>query len=447
MTTLTAEPTYWSSSQKIAFRFFVLVFTLYIVCNPNGILPYTDSLPTGYLKPFYDFIAWIGAHILHLDKPIIVAITGSGDTTFDNVVLGLIFLVSIIGTVLWSIRGRNTANYNKLLYWFTVFIRYYVATTMISYGLFKVIKVQFPAPSFGRLLEPVGKLSPMGLAWTYMGYSIGFNYFTGAIEVFTGLLLFFRRTSTLGALIGLVVTINIMAINYCFDVPVKILSTMLAAMCIFLLLRDTGRLMNFFFRNKETIPSNITPRRFNAAWKNNTLTIIKYVLIFYVLFFGLLVSLDAEKQSGGAGEKPPLYGIYNVATFIKNRDTLMPLTTDTTRWRKFMINSNGSTQIQMMDDSVIRYSFKPDVKTHTIVAHASGDTINKFHLIYNLTKPGLAELKNFKGINKTDTATYLVLKGTWKKDSVEIWMRRLDPNGFPLFQRGFHWINESAYNK
>ncbi|MDB4873396.1 MAG: hypothetical protein JWL97_4400 [Gemmatimonadales bacterium] len=82
-----------------------------------------------------------------------------------------------------------------------------------------------------------------------------------------------------------------------------------------------------------------------------------------------------------------------------------------------------------------------------MIAHTDADTTHKFNLIYNLTKPGLAELKNFKGINKNDTAEYLVIKGMWKKDSVEVWMRRLDPNGFPLLQRGFHWVNESAYNK
>ncbi|TWJ00782.1 hypothetical protein JN11_02041 [Mucilaginibacter frigoritolerans] len=318
---------------------------------------------------------------------------------------------------------------------------------MICYGLYKVIKLQFPAPSFSRLLEPVGKLSPMGLAWTYMGYSRGFNYFTGSAEIITGLLLFFRKTSTLGAIVGLVVAVNIMAINYCFDVPVKLLATMLVVMCIFLMLRDTDRLINFFFRNRDTLPSNLMPRRFNARWKNTTLIVVKYALIFYTLYFGVVDALAREKQYGSKAKKPPLYGIYNVEAFIKNKDTLKPLTTDTTRWRKFMISRDGGAQIQMMDDSVSNYSFKPDLKKHTIVAYTYSDTTHKFHLIYNLTKLGLAELKNFKGVKKTDTATYLIIKGVWKKDSVEVWMRRLDPNGFPLLQRGFHWVNEAAYNK
>jgi hypothetical protein len=447
MTTLKAEPIYWSTSQKVAFRFLMLFFILYIFFNPNGVLPYSDNLQAIYIQPFYKLVPWIGAHILHLDKPIIIAITGSGDTRYDYIILLLIFITSLAGTVVWSIPGRNATNYNKLLYWLIVVIRYYVAITMISYGFYKVIKLQFPAPSFSRLLEPVGKLSPMGLAWTYMGYSSGFNYFTGSVEIITGLLLLFKRTTLLGAIVCLVVTINIMAINYCFDVPVKLLATMLAIMCLFLLLRDADRLLNFFFRNRETLPSNITPRRFIAKWKNTTLIVIKYALIFYTLYFGLADALAKEKQRGGKAKKPPLYGIYNVEAFIKNKDTLKSLTTDTTRWRKFMISRDGVAQIQMMDDSVINYSFTPDFKKHTVVAHTYADTMHKFYLTYSLTKPGLAELKNFKGVNKTDTATYLIIKGVWKKDSVEVWLRRLDPDDFPLLQRGFHWVNDDAYNK
>jgi hypothetical protein len=238
-----------------------------------------------------------------------------------------------------------------------------------------------------------------------------------------------------------------MAINYCFDVPVKLLATTLVIMCIFLILRDAGRLINFFFRNSANLPSDRTPHRFKARWKNTTLIVIKYVVILYTLYFGVADAIAREKQYGGKAKKPPLYGIYNVKAFIKNRDTLKPLITDTTRWRRFMISRDGGAQIQMMDDSVSNYSFKPDLKTHAVVANTYADTIHKFHLMYNLTKPGMAELKNFKGVNKTDTATYLIIKGVWKKDSVEVWMRRLDPNDFPLLQRGFHWVNDAAYNK
>ena len=74
--------------------------------------------------------------------------------------------------------------------------------TLLSYGTIKIIQTQFPFPSFDRLLERYGDSSPMGLLWTFMGYSRPYNFLAGACEASGGLLLFFRRTTTLGALVA-----------------------------------------------------------------------------------------------------------------------------------------------------------------------------------------------------------------------------------------------------
>jgi hypothetical protein len=425
----TAEPAHWTNTQKIAFRFFMIFFLLYIFFNPNGVLPYSDDLYGKYIVPFHIFIPWMAKHILHMANPVTTFTNGSGDTTYDYLVILLMGVISVALAAIWSITGRNTRNYNKLFYWLTVVIRYYVGITMLSYGFVKVIKLQFPSPSFGRLLEPVGKMSPMGLAWTYLGYSTGFNYFAGLAEISVGLL-FFRKTSTLGAILGLVVAGNIMAINYCFDVPVKLLSTFLVLMCIFLLSRDSRRLINFFFKNKEALPANLTPHRFKTPWKNRVLTTLKCLLIAYTIFFDLKDSFSAEKQYGAKAPKPPLYGLYNVEAFVRNRDTLKPLTTDTTRWAKFIISYQGGAQIEMMNDSMTYYSLKPDVKKHTITASTYADTIHKYQLTYTTPKPDVMELR-----------------GTWKKDSIYVRLHKMDANNFPLMKRGFHWINEFPFNR
>ncbi|MGY0037489.1 hypothetical protein [Pedobacter sp. NJ-S-72] len=104
---------------------------------------------------------------------------------------------------------------------------------LIKYGMAKIIKLQFPFPSNYRMIQAYGDSSPMGLAWTFLGFSKGYNLFMGIAEVM-GILLLFRRTLTIGAIIALMTTANVMAINYFYDVPVKILSTALVLMCIFI---------------------------------------------------------------------------------------------------------------------------------------------------------------------------------------------------------------------
>src|ERR1700761_3391405 len=237
-TAATIEPTDWTTAQKITFRFFFIFFTLFILLDPNGVLPLSDKFSWIYLQPLHLFIPWLGAHVLHLQNPITVFTNGSGDTTYDFLVLLFKAVTAAIGAAIWSVTGRSTRNYNKMYYWLCVIVRYYLAITMVIYGGIKVVKLQFPTPSLGRLAEPVGNMSPMGLEWTYMGYSTGFNFFTGMAELTCGLLLFFRRTITLGAILGVVVTSNIVAINFFYDVPVKLVSSILLLMCIFLVFRD-----------------------------------------------------------------------------------------------------------------------------------------------------------------------------------------------------------------
>ena len=183
--------------------------------------------------------------MLHLSQEITTFTNGSGDTTYDYVSVLLFFVIAILGSALWSIIDRNRVNYQKFYYWLTVAMRFYVGLMLINYGLVKVVKLQFPSPAFYRLLEPYGDSSPMGLAWTFLGFSKGYNLFMGIAEM-SAVLLLFRRTMTVGVLITLMTTANVMAINYFYDVPVKILSTHLVLMTLFFIVKRFKNLICFF---------------------------------------------------------------------------------------------------------------------------------------------------------------------------------------------------------
>lgn len=54
MTTNADEPLYWSAPRKIAVRFFLVFFLLYIFFNPNGTLPYWDTFYELYIPIFHN---------------------------------------------------------------------------------------------------------------------------------------------------------------------------------------------------------------------------------------------------------------------------------------------------------------------------------------------------------------------------------------------------------
>lgn len=419
----------WSPIKKVAFRFFFLLFVLYIFFNPNGFLPYLDVVFEYYIPPFHQLIPWIGKNILHLSTDITIFTNGSGDTTYDFVIVFFIAVIAFIGCIMWTLLDRDRKSYNNLYYWLTAIMRYYLAFTMFSYGFVKIYKVQFPFPSPDRLMESYGDSSPMGLAWTFIGYSKGYNYFIGFGEVIAGLLLLFKRTSTLGAMLSLVIVGNIMAINYCFDIPVKLLSTALVIMCLFLLARDIKRLNNFFILNIPSGASDIKTPKFKKRWTNITAIVLKYALIAFVLYSNISGAVSAMAEYGDEAKKPLLYGIYNVESFIKNNDSVPPLITDKLRWNKIIVSWPGSVKIEMMNESYEWYAFEPDTLTKRIVMYSWDDTTKKASFIYTFPEKDK-----------------MIMHGKWNNDSLVVSCTKFDLNNFLLVNRGFHWINESPMN-
>ncbi|WP_345949053.1 DoxX family protein [Mucilaginibacter sp. PAMB04274] len=419
----------WPTGQKWAFRFAILFFILFIFFNPNGAVPFLEIFYNYYIQPMHGLVVWAGTHIFHLPEPITTFTNGSGDTTYDYLVLLFCVTVALVGATVWSAVNRQACNYDKLYYWLNVILRFYLGITMVSYGAVKVIKLQFPTPGPARLLQTYGSSSPMGLAWTFMGYSKGYNYFTGFAELSCGLLLLFRKTALLGAVIALVVSANIMAINYCFDVPVKILSTMMVVICLYLLSKDFARFINFFFLNRVAQPANLSPKRFTKRWMNITLISLKYLLIAYVTASTVENCIQGFKLYGDDAPKPPLSGLYNVETFVTDGDTLAPVLTEAIRWRRLNISAFGNAQIYLMNDSVETYKLLTDTTVKSLGFYEQ-DQNQRQVLYYTAVKPGL-----------------LLLKGKLYNNNIEVTMRKIESKDFLLMNRGFHWINEYPFNR
>jgi uncharacterized membrane protein YphA (DoxX/SURF4 family) len=94
-------------------------------------------------------------------------------------------------------------------------IRFFLAYTILGYGYAKVFAGQFPhtmANMDARLVE----LSPMRVAWAFFGYSKGYQEFLGWGEVIPAVLLLFRRTTLIGALMMFIVILNVFLVNIFF---------------------------------------------------------------------------------------------------------------------------------------------------------------------------------------------------------------------------------------
>lgn len=91
-------------------------------------------------------------------------------------------------------------------------LRYYVAFTLLTYGFAKVMGAQFTVLD-SQLAKPMGEVSGFWLTWYYFGYSTVYSNIIAFTQIGGALLLCFRRTAALGALILLPVMVNIACVD------------------------------------------------------------------------------------------------------------------------------------------------------------------------------------------------------------------------------------------
>lgn len=406
----------WSAGSKLFFRFIFSYFLLYIF------LMFASGL---FETPF----KWIGKTLIGLNYDYDVSGYGSGDNTYAYVTLFSNFTLAIIITVFWSILHKNQESYNKSFYWFLVILRVFLVAAMLLYGFVKVFQIQFQQPSFVKLLQPMGEYSPMGLAWTYMGYSKGFGMFAGIMEILGGVLLIWRRTSTLGAFIIIGVMTQVAMMNLMFDIPVKLFSIHLVLMAIIIFMTDAKRFTSVFITNRATETYKYYHPVTSEGY-HKIINIFKKILLPIILVAGCILSYLGQLNISDENHRPELYGIWKAKTFVRNNDTIPPLTTDNSRWNYLLIERKNKAIVKTMTDELLK---------HVFITDTTQNRISLYH--ENNAKDSL----NFK--YEVENSKYLKLNGKLEKDSLSIIFTKIELEKFPLISRGFHWINERPFNR
>jgi hypothetical protein len=275
------------------------------------------------------------------------------------------------------------------------------------------------------MLQPFGESSPMGLAWTFLGYSKGYNLFMGLSEFIGGILLFHKKTRLLGGLILIPVAANIVAINFFYDVPVKLFSSQLLLIAIIIISPDLKRLLNLIIHNKATNRlDSITPFE-SQKWKMGA-NILKWTFVALILYNSIDYTNNLYKSRQN---KPELYGLYEVTNFVSNKDTIQPLLTDEKRWRYIFVEYPNTIQFSRMNKA--RYGLNSEIDTlkRQIKLTEFNDSTQVYMLDYQ----------------KTDST--LSIRGVFRNDTIFSETKRLDKKDFRLTSRGFNWINEYPYNR
>lgn len=414
----------WGLARKILFRFAFCYLLLYNLPFPLDYVFFFWNATQPYQDLWNFIVPWVGEDVFNTEVSVLP--NGSGDTTYNYVQVFCFLIFALAATAVWTFLDRRRAHYARLHEWMRVYVRYALALTMAGYGAAKVIPTQFIGPTPDRLLQPFGDSSPMGLLWTFMGASVAYTVFAGLAEMAGAFLLVSRRTTLLGALVTIGVMTNVVMLNFSYDVPVKLFSSHLLAMAIFLTLPDVRRLLDLLVFNRRVEPAEIRPL-FKRKWLNRGGLVLRTVLVFGVSIFLLYQNYHSHKEYT---TKPPLYGVWNVEEFVIDGQARPALVTDESRWRRVVFGFPGMVSIQLMGDSRQRYRLALDETKKLLVLTKRDDPKWRTSLSYRQPGPQL-----------------LAMEGTLDGHQVRARLRRVDESKFLLVTRGFHWINEYPYNR
>ncbi len=452
---------FWACLRAAAIRFGIVYVLLYIAPFPltqlsvlfqTGIVQKTDAyiVELGWAEPEATPIAaalgeamgahgqlmetifpWIGDQ---LGLEVSFTPSGSGDRMYNYIDLLFDAVVALVICLLWTLIRRGRPVSSIFLGFSRIMARYYLATFMIIYGWIKLFPLQFPVPGPDRLIQSYGDSSPMGLAWTFIGAGTGYQIFSGCAELFGGYLLFFRRTTLIGSLIATAVLINVAAINFFYDVPVKLFSTNLILISLFLAAPALPRLAGLFLFNTPVAPLKLDPVWARTRFLPQILLLLKLAFIGAVTYGHIDRNTTSMDIRGPWAERSPLTGIYRVESMVRDDATDREIEDDK-RWVRLGLSAPtkdfpfGAVTIQVAAGDSERMRISMDLEKKTAGIHPRGGEAPETPLDYSEPEPGV-----------------LLLTGPFEDSRITVRMRKQEEDPL-LTGRGFHWVNEFPYNR
>jgi hypothetical protein len=262
-----------------------------------------------------------------------------------------IFAVATAGAVTWTLAGGKVYGYNNLYYALRVILRYRLAVAMLAYGFIKLFPLELPYPSLSLKNSLYGDLSDWKIASISYGVAPAFESFLGCVEIIGALLLFNRKTASIGAVIIIGFVWNVFLSNLGYNGGEALYSLYLVSIAAVIVFYDASRWHRLIMQEKATAPNTYRPHYRGSALKRIART-VKYAFIIAV--FGLFTFNAYALYRDGGYQYPRTAGltgatgIYNVSEFRWNNQSLPYSLTDSVRWQNVVFEQWNTISIRSL---------------------------------------------------------------------------------------------------
>jgi hypothetical protein len=400
-----------SAARRLLERFALIVFGLYhlpLFLNNYPTLGgggfNEDGLAVRWGHVFTVPGIWIARHLFHITGPMLRGSVGdNGDVSEEYARLLLCVLLGIAGAIAWTIADRRRPSREWTESALRILLRYSIALGLTGYAVAKLFPQQFPPIAASVLERRVGDLTPMSLLWTFMQYSRVYAFFAGLVELIAVVLLCYRPTATLGALVCLAAMTNVALLNYAYGVPIKLYATMMALSAAVLVLYDASRLFEVFVRNRavdasreSTVLQDLVSMRWRQA--------IKVVVVGSVMLSCVVAMVPTLRSSAPAAVE----GTWSVSAVSPPNP-----------WQRLTVDASGVT-IYTSGDSLLRCRRTPAADTTALSLQCAGGHGGE--------------------LRSTRAGETLHLEGAFDGAPVSVTATYVDRASHRLLQTPFRWI-------
>ncbi|HEX7837090.1 MAG TPA: hypothetical protein VF469_06475 [Kofleriaceae bacterium] len=410
-------------ARRLLGRFALLAFGLYHVPLLLNNYPSLggggfshDGLASSWGHVFGQVGVWVARHVFGVTGDLTEGLGGDvSDTVGEYCRLLVGVVIAAVAAVIWTLADRRRPRARWVEDALHVLLRYAIVLGLASFGVEKLYPVMFGELPATTLEQRVGELTPMALLWAFMSYSRIYTVFAGIMELVVVVLLCFRRTALLGALVGISVMLNVALMNYSYNVGLKLYSTSIVLAAVVLVLYDARRLLDLFVLRRP-VPAAPARPPFRSRRLNQARWIVKIVCVGGVIVSSAVVMRDRVARRT-ADEASPLYGTWEVTSFVAGgREQAQ--TAEPTRWRRLSW-WRGRAAVRREDDALVFCGATLDAAAQTVSVKCPAQ------------RDGL--------VRWTRRGDELRLDGTLDGAPVTVTLERRAEAALPLLKTPFRW--------
>lgn len=284
------------------------------------------------------------------------------------------FLAAFLAALLWlSVDKRFTLHFDDWYYSIRVLLRYRLAIALFGYGIILLFSLQAPYPSLSDLHTKYGYFLPWKIYYHSLAVSsASYQSTLGSIEIFAGILLLFRRTTVIGASIAAFLLINVVLVNFAYELGDHVVSVYLFIISVFLIGYDAPRLYRLLVIEKTALADSFHPSH-NVTF-NRLRIVLKSLFVLLIVFYGFMVFKSSRTDRWPYPTDlgiPNAEGFYDVSRFNYNGTDHPYSLTDSLRWENVVFEKWNTLSIEInhvvpinLDNPKIQYQRSPFRRTY-----------------------------------------------------------------------------------